>query len=166
MTKLSRRDFLKTTAAGVGALSLAYLLEACSTKLPETAAASDTPIPSPVQSSAAPPSPMETLPASTEVPSTSTNNPVILPDLVVAREGEPEELVRRAVTALGGMDQFVPRGSTVIVKPNICVAFRTYEYAATTNPWVVGALVKLCFEAGAASVKVMDNPFNGTQEQA
>ena len=30
---------------------------------------------------------------------------------------------------------------------------------STTNPWVVGALVKLCLEAGAASVSVFDFPF-------
>jgi uncharacterized protein (DUF362 family) len=46
------------------------------------------------------------------------------------------------------------------------VAYHTYEYAATTNPWVVGALVKLCLEAGARSVRVMDYPFGGSAEQA
>jgi uncharacterized protein (DUF362 family) len=54
----------------------------------------------------------------------------------------------------------------VVIKPNICVSYRTYEYAATTNPWVVGALVKMAFEAGARSVKVMDSPFGGTAEEA
>ena len=32
------------------------------------------------------------------------------------------------------------------------IAYNTYEYASTTNPWVVGALVKLCLEAGAAQM--------------
>jgi uncharacterized protein (DUF362 family) len=80
--------------------------------------------------------------------------------------GEPEDLVRRAIAALGGMGQFVKPGARVIIKPNICVAYHTYEYAATTNPWVVGALVKLCLEAGAKSVKVMDFPFGGSAEEA
>jgi uncharacterized protein (DUF362 family) len=86
--------------------------------------------------------------------------------LAVARGGEPEELVRRALAALGGMERFVHPGDDVIVKPNICVAYHTYEYAATTNPWVVAALVKLCLEAGARRVRVMDYPFGGTAEQA
>ena len=64
------------------------------------------------------------------------------------------------------MSRFVPKGAKVIVKPNICVAYHTYEYAATTNPWVVGTLVKMAFEAGAASVSVMDYPFGGTAQQA
>lgn len=86
--------------------------------------------------------------------------------MVVARGGEPEELVRRALAALGGMERFVRPGDDVIVKPNICVAYHTYEYAATTNPWVVGALVKLCLEAGARRVRVMDFPFGGAPEEA
>ncbi len=54
----------------------------------------------------------------------------------------------------------------MIVKPNICVSYHTFKYAATTNPWVVATLVKLCFEAGAGRVRVMDYPFGGTCEQA
>jgi uncharacterized protein (DUF362 family) len=154
-------------------LSLGAILEACGSKLPEPAAATATPIPSlePVSAIApvptgTPPAATDTLPAATEPLPTFTSTPVIPPDLVVLHGGGPEELVRQAIAALGGMQKFVPAGANVIVKPNICVAFRTYEYAATTNPWVVGTLVKLCFEAGAASVKVMDKPFNGTQQQA
>ena len=170
MSRLSRRDFLKSTAAGVGALSVAAILEACGAQLPEPAS-----IPSPSPSPSLSPStaPTETLPDATDAPPaatqplpTSTSTPVIPPDLVVTRSGEPEQLVRRAMAALGGMQKFVPSGANVVVKPNICVAYRTYEYAATTNPWVVATLVKMCFEAGAASVKVMDFPFNGTQQQA
>jgi uncharacterized protein (DUF362 family) len=86
--------------------------------------------------------------------------------MVVARNGEPEALVRAAIAALGGMEVFVPKGANVVVKPNICVAYHTYEYAATTNPWVVGTLVKMCFEAGASSVKVCDFPFGGTAQEA
>jgi uncharacterized protein (DUF362 family) len=88
------------------------------------------------------------------------------PDLVVVRDGEPEQLVRKAVEALGGMGRFVPAGAKVVVKPNICISYHSYEYASTTNPWVVGTLVKLCLEAGASSVKVLDYPFSGTSEQA
>jgi uncharacterized protein (DUF362 family) len=86
--------------------------------------------------------------------------------MVVARGSDPAEMVRQAVKAMGGMEAFIKKGAKVIVKPNICVAYGTYENAYTTNPWVVGALVKLCLEAGAASVRVMDLPFNGTAANA
>jgi uncharacterized protein (DUF362 family) len=117
-------------------------------------------------------------PFSSQQPS-STNSPqpsasptftaeptLFLPDLGVARGGEPEDLVRRAVNAVGGMGRFVPNGASVVIKPNMCVAYRTYEYAATTNPWVVGTLVKMAFEAGARQVKVLDFPFDGSSEDA
>jgi uncharacterized protein (DUF362 family) len=166
MSKLSRRDFLKTTAAGVGALAVGALLDACASASPVPPSSTSTPFPSPEQPTATSPVPTDAPAASAEIPPPPTSTQVILPDLVVTRGGEPEELVRRTLAALGGMEQFVPPGAKVIVKPNICVAYRTFEYAATTNPWVVGALVRLCYEAGAASVKVMDFPFNGTPQEA
>jgi len=87
------------------------------------------------------------------------------PDLAVARGGEPEDLVRRAMAALGGMERFVKKDAKVIIKPNICTDYHTYEYAATTNPWVVGALVKLALEAGAKTVQVMDSGFGGSPKK-
>jgi uncharacterized protein (DUF362 family) len=55
------------------------------------------------------------------------------------------------------MKRFVSRGDVVVVKPNIGWD-RTPEYAANTNPEVVAALVGLCLEAGAKTVKVFDHP--------
>ena len=46
----------------------------------------------------------------------------------------------------------------MIIKPNICVAYNSFEYAATTNPEVVATLVELCLGAGANRVRVMDFP--------
>ncbi|HEX2987642.1 MAG TPA: DUF362 domain-containing protein [Chloroflexota bacterium] len=86
--------------------------------------------------------------------------------LVVARGSSPEAITRSAIETLGGMSRFVKPGAEVIVKPNICVANYSFEYAATTNPEVVGTIVKLCVEAGAKRVRVMDFPFGGTAEQA
>jgi uncharacterized protein (DUF362 family) len=85
---------------------------------------------------------------------------------VVARGGEPADLVQGALQALGGIERFVPRGARVLIKPNICVAYHTYEYAATTNPWVVAALVQHCLQAGASRVQVMDFPFGGSARDA
>ncbi len=86
--------------------------------------------------------------------------------LAVARGADPAALARAAVERLGGMGRFVARGTNVIVKPNICVDYHPPEYAATTNPEVVAEIVRMCQEAGAASVRVMDMPFGGTPESA
>ena len=86
--------------------------------------------------------------------------------LAVARGSSPTTLVQKAIDALGGIGRFVKSGNDVIIKPNICTAYRTPECAATTNPEVVGALVALCIGAGARRVRVMDNPFDGSAEAA
>lgn len=124
----------------------ARFLSACSPSQPAAPAA------------AAPVPPV--VPKSVEPDSKSTD----YPDIVVVKNGEPEELVRKAIDTLGGIGRFVKKGDNVILKPNIGPAIRTYEYAATTNPWVVAAVAKLCLEAGAGRVRVMDKPFGGTAE--
>ena len=81
------------------------------------------------------------------------------PDLVVAHGASPEKLVKEALDALGGIKKFISRGDIVVIKPNIGWD-RTPEQAGNTNPEVVAAVVKLCFEAGARKVKVFDRPVN------
>ena len=85
---------------------------------------------------------------------------------MVVRGPIPSALVEVALAGLGGMERFVKPGADVIVHPNICVAYRSFEYAATTNPEVVGTIVRLCLKAGAKRVRVMDSPFGGTSEEA
>jgi uncharacterized protein (DUF362 family) len=80
--------------------------------------------------------------------------------LAVARGESPTTLVQRSISALGGIERFVKPGNDVIIKPNICSASHSFEYAATTNPEVVATLVTLCREAGAKRVRVMDLPFS------
>jgi|WetSurMetagenome_2_1015567.scaffolds.fasta_scaffold85839_2 uncharacterized protein (DUF362 family) len=86
--------------------------------------------------------------------------------LAVARGAgaDPAELTRRAIAALGGIEQFVKPGADVIVKPNICNAYHGPEYASTTNPDVVAAIIALCLGAGAKRVRVMDFPFGGSPQ--
>jgi uncharacterized protein (DUF362 family) len=88
------------------------------------------------------------------------------PHLVVSRGESPAAITEAAVAALGGMERFVKKGYDVIIKPNICTDSYPYEYAATTNPEVVAALVKLSLGAGAKRVRVMDYPFGGTAASA
>ncbi len=79
------------------------------------------------------------------------------PDLAVLRGDDPAANAAAAIALLGGMERFVRKGDSVVVKPNILTA-REPQYAATTNPAVVAAIVKLAWEAGAKSVVVLDNP--------
>jgi uncharacterized protein (DUF362 family) len=87
------------------------------------------------------------------------------PYVSVVHGKDPNVMVKAALDSLGGIERFVKKGNDVIVKPNICNTNHGYEYAATTNPYVVAALVTLCFDAGAGRVRVMDRPFGGTSER-
>lgn len=77
----------------------------------------------------------------------------------VARGSDPAAAARAAVDLVGGMGRFVPKGSTVFVKPNISWDKRP-EQAATTNPLVVETVVRMVREAGAKKVIVADNACN------
>jgi uncharacterized protein (DUF362 family) len=156
---------MKIAATSTGGVLLEQLLTACGLKpTPSsptaTTRATNTAFPPTITTGPGTPTPT---PMDTPVEPSAIPAP---PDLVVVRGGEPEPMVRQALAAFGGMGTFVPAGARVVIKPNICVSYRSYEYAATTNPWVVAALVRLCLEAGASSVKVMDYPFSGSGEDA
>ncbi len=77
------------------------------------------------------------------------------PRAAVARGGDPAANVRRAIAALGGLEAFVGRGETELVKPNIGWD-RLPEQAANTDPQVVAEIVRLCRAAGAGRVLVTD----------
>ena len=81
------------------------------------------------------------------------------PTVAVAQGADHAGITRKALAALGGMQRFVKPGQTVVVKPNIGWD-RAPEYAATTNPIVVRALVEECLKAGAKRVKVFDRTCN------
>ena len=170
MTELSRRNFIRFLATSLSTLGSLYLAGCLNQDKLFSRAIS----PDKISSTPFPPDPTHAAdtatlePASTEEPTeTPVPSPTPTPaDLAVARNGKGKEMVRAAVMALGGMGKFVKPGDVVVVKPNICVAYYTYEYAATTNPWIVAAVVELALEAGAKKVKVMDFPFGGTAEQA
>ncbi len=159
MGDITRRQFLKwLTALGIGLAGGA----ACGGR-PERA---PTWTPTDLEPPTTVPPSQPGVPAATST-STSTPAPVSPPaQLAVARGPDPAEITRRAIAALGGIEQFVKPGDEVIVKPNICNAYHGPEYASTTHPDVVAAIVALCLGAGARRVRVMDYPFGGTAQAA
>lgn len=82
--------------------------------------------------------------------------------LGVARGERIGALVRGAVDAIGGIGHYVGRGDVVVIKPNVAFE-RSAALGATTHPDVVAALVHLCREAGAAEVRVVDNPIESPE---
>jgi uncharacterized protein (DUF362 family) len=62
----------------------------------------------------------------------------------------------RSLTALGGLGQYVQKGQTVLVKPNMGWAVPPEE-AANTNPALLAHIVKNLLNVGAKKVYVFDN---------
>ncbi|HWQ62634.1 MAG TPA: tat (twin-arginine translocation) pathway signal sequence, partial [Negativicutes bacterium] len=63
-------------------------------------------------------------------------------DLTVVQGTEPASLLERGFKAIGGIERYVRKGGSVVIKPNFSVP-RTPEEAATTNTTIVAALVKM-----------------------
>ena len=173
---LSRREFIRRSILYSLAIAGSNALVSCSQPAPTSTPIQPTSAPTaPALATAtlAPPLPTIAQGAATRaagativpVP-TMTATPIAPvagePYLAVARGASPAAITRAVVDALGGISKFVKAGNDVIIKPNICNAQNGPEYASTTNPEVVAELVKMCLEAGAKRVRVMDAPFSGT----
>ena len=78
-----------------------------------------------------------------------------VPDMAVVKGLDIGKMVGLAVAALGGIEHFIKKGESVLVKPNGAWE-RTPEQGANTHPEVVGAIVRLCKGAGASRVVVAD----------
>jgi Uncharacterized conserved protein len=82
--------------------------------------------------------------------------PADIPDLVAVKNGEPDTMFKKAIELMGGMGQFVKKGQTVVIKPNMCGPYKP-ELAATTNPILVKTICEYCYQSGAKKVYVFDN---------
>jgi len=86
-----------------------------------------------------------------------------LPDagrrLCIARGADRVRSLTLALRALGGIEAFVKRGDRVLIKVNAAFASPPL-LSATTHPDLVSELTRLCLKAGAAAVRVTDNPIN------
>lgn len=71
----------------------------------------------------------------------------------VSGGGTVEEMIREAVSLIGGFERLNIKGKTVLVKPNVVSG---QPHPATTNPEVVGAAVKILYGEGASKVYVGD----------
>ena len=77
-------------------------------------------------------------------------------DLVAVRGGEPDVMFDKGIEALGGMQAFVNKGQTVVVKPNIGWDALP-ERAVNTNPKLLARIITHCLDAGARDVYMFDH---------
>lgn len=78
-------------------------------------------------------------------------------DLVAVKGGNsPADLFKSGISQMGGIQKFVKRGGSVLIKPNIGWD-RSPEYGANTNPDLVEAVITECYKAGASKVYIFDH---------
>lgn len=77
-------------------------------------------------------------------------------DMVAVLGGEPDAMFDKGISALGGITNFVKKGQSVVIKPNMAWD-RTPEVAANTNPVLIERIVEHCIRAGAGKVYVFDH---------
>lgn len=85
----------------------------------------------------------------------------VKPTIAIAK-GDPAQSVKKVVDALGGMKKFVKQGDRVVLKPNMGFP-NPPKWSTTTHPEVVKAVAKLCLEAGAKRVIIVDHPLRDGQ---
>ncbi|MDJ0818660.1 MAG: DUF362 domain-containing protein [Desulfobacterales bacterium] len=81
------------------------------------------------------------------------------PTIAIVHGNNRRATLTAALKALGGIDTFIGKGDRVLLKVNAAFASPPM-LAATSHPEVVAEMARLCFQAGAESVLVTDNPIN------
>ena len=77
----------------------------------------------------------------------------------IVRGSSRSETLKLALKSMGGIQSFIQKGDRVLLKVNAAFASPPM-LCATTHPDMVTGITRLCFQAGAASVAVTDNPIN------
>jgi len=90
------------------------------------------------------------------------SSPSPVPEVIRVSGGEPPDLLEKALQRFGGLNKFISKGDIVVIKPNIGWD-RAPQFAANTNPDLIAALIKSCFDVGAAKVKIFDRTCNNPQ---
>ena len=82
--------------------------------------------------------------------------------LAAVRNGSPDQLFDAGIKALGGMNTFVRKGQSVLIKPN-CVQVLGPEFAANTNPLLIKRIIEHARDAGASRIYVFDHSLGSGQ---
>lgn len=85
------------------------------------------------------------------------------PDLVIVHGRDVAQMSRKAVDELGGMQRFVKQGNKVVIKPNMSFASGP-DSGSNTHPAMVREIAKMCAEAGASKISVLDNVLHNASD--
>jgi len=81
------------------------------------------------------------------------------PKMTIVHGADRRATLNSALKTLGGIETFIKNDDRVLLKVNAAFASPPL-LSATTHPEIVSEMARLCYQAGAASVVVTDNPIN------
>ena len=79
--------------------------------------------------------------------------------MAIIKGSSRTETLTRAFEAIGGIETFIKKGDSVLLKVNAAFALPPM-LSATTHPELITRCIELCYRAGAEEVRVTDNPIN------
>lgn len=82
--------------------------------------------------------------------------PKTYPHLVVVKGRDEAKMLDKAIGELGGIQRFVKKGSTVLIKPNTAFT-QPPNVGANTHPELVQAMIRLCKKAGAKKITLAEH---------
>ncbi len=158
---VNRRMFLGlllgAAAAVAGVVSLDSILS--KNAEPEASASTSAATPTPTMSALSP-----TVTETAWSSSTPVSSDTIVAQVVVVKgtaNTDPQVLVDKALEALGGVENLVPAGTNILVKPN--VGF--YETDATTDPRITAAVVKALKAVQPGQIVVGESSLRGVDTE-
>jgi uncharacterized protein (DUF362 family) len=83
----------------------------------------------------------------------------LTPKMAIVHGADRRATLQSALKVLGGIETFIKHDDRVLLKVNAAFASPPM-LSATTHPEIVSEMARLCYQAGAASVVVTDNPIN------
>jgi uncharacterized protein (DUF362 family) len=83
----------------------------------------------------------------------------LTPKMAIVHGKDRRATLHSALKVLGGIETFINNDDRVLLKVNAAFASPPL-LSATTHPEIVSEMARLCYQAGAASVVVTDNPIN------
>ncbi len=88
----------------------------------------------------------------------------VAPSRVWTSNLSPKEAIPKLLASIPEADEALVKGARIILKPNMSWP-NPPEWATTTNPGVIDAVIRHCLDRGAASVLVVDHPLGNNHER-
>jgi len=154
---VNRRTFFGLLIAAAAAVAGIVSIDSILSKNPAPETSTSTTVATPAATTTAPTPTVIKTDSSTSIASFSDTNVAQVVVVKGTANTDPQVLVDKALEALGGVENLVPAGMNILVKPN--VGF--YDKDPTTDPRITAAVVKALKAARPGQIVVGESSLRG-----